>query len=94
MRHPRWSGLGVARLFFAEFLQAGEASFVEVARLDRGSHGAAGFPVVAAIAEPALRDEAEDIVEDVLDAIVAVRKLELPHSGIVDEHPAGRQQVE
>ena len=44
-------GFGVAQVFGLQFAPAGQAGGVDLACLNRGAHGAAGFGFVSAIAE-------------------------------------------
>src|SRR5690606_24407074 len=64
---------------------------IQRAGLDRRAHRAAGFAIVAAIAEAALLGQRLDVGEVLLDILLA-RQLQLAHARRVDQAGARRQR--
>ena len=59
---------------------------------DRGLDGAAGFPLVGAVAEAAPLGEVINIVEDGLNSVVEIPELDFTHPGRVEDQRLVRQK--
>ena len=59
-----------------------------------GPHGAARLGLVPAVGEPAVRGELGDVVERVVETVVADPEMHLAHAGVVDEEPAAGEEDE
>src|SRR5690606_26788830 len=88
---PLGESVGGTGDFVAQLQVIGVTLGVERAGLDRGAYRAAGFLLVAAVAEAAVAGQCLDVLEGVLDGFLAGR-LEFAHAGRVDQAGARGQR--
>src|SRR5690606_26859796 len=92
LRQARGQPVGGAGDLVAQLEVVRQPLRVQGAGLDRGAHRAAGFAVVAAVAEPALFGQRLDVGETALGQVLLAGGLEFAHAGGVDQAGTRRQR--
>ena len=81
----------VVSLLRTEFLEAGISSLVEYTRFNRGDDCTTGVTHVAAIAESAICNNTNNILEHVRNGILAGRQLKFSYARVIHQDATSRQ---